>query len=100
MLRHPRINSCRFPTTSWELLHYFIDAVGIERNMPLDLHNGRKRMLVGPNRIDGLLSSGGNAVVMAIAFVRTVRCVIRAFQLGKINVFTWNVLNGRIRRFA
>jgi hypothetical protein len=26
--------------------------------------------------------------------------VIRPFQLGKINVLTWNVLNGRIRRFA
>jgi hypothetical protein len=26
--------------------------------------------------------------------------VIRPFQLGKINVFTRNVLNGRIRRFA
>ena len=26
--------------------------------------------------------------------------MIRAFQLGKINVFTWNVLNGRIRGFA
>jgi hypothetical protein len=26
--------------------------------------------------------------------------VIRPFQLGKINILTWNVLNGPIRRFA
>jgi len=26
--------------------------------------------------------------------------VIRPFQLGEINVLTWNVLNGRIRRLA
>src|SRR6202047_4746032 len=68
--------------------------------MPLDLRNSRKRILVRPRRIDGLLSSSGNAVVIAIAFVRTVGSVLRWFQLGKINILTWNVLNGRIRRFA
>src|SRR5205823_7765108 len=47
-----------------------------------------------------LLSSSRNAVVTAIAFVRTVGSVIRRFQLGKINVLTRNVLNGRICRFA
>jgi hypothetical protein len=26
--------------------------------------------------------------------------VIRPFQFGKLNVLGWNVLNGRIRRFA
>src|SRR6266853_126337 len=83
-----------------ELLGYLIDPVGIERHMPLDLHNGRKRILVRPHRIDGLLSSSGNAVVIAIAFIGTVSCVIRPFQLGKINVLAWNVLSGRIRRFA
>src|SRR5271169_2280266 len=35
-----------------------------------------------------------------MAFIRAVGNVIRPFQLGKINVLTWNVLNGRIRRFA
>src|ERR1700680_629605 len=83
-----------------ELLCYLIDPVGIERNMPLDLHDRRKRILVGPDSVDGLFSSSGNAVVIAIAFVRTVGGVLRWFQLGKINVLTWNVLNGRIRRFA
>jgi hypothetical protein len=83
-----------------ELLRYLIDPVGIERNMPLDLHDSRKRILVRPHCIDGLLSSSGNALVIAIAFIETVGCVIRPFQLGKINVLTWNVLNGRIRRFA
>src|SRR5712692_6722516 len=83
-----------------ELLCYLIDPVGIERNMAPYLHNSRKRILVRPHRIDGLLSSSGNAVVIAIAFIRAVGNVIRPFQLGKINVLTWNVLNGRIRRFA
>src|SRR5882757_2202930 len=68
--------------------------------MTLDLRDCRKRILVGPHRIDGLLSSSRNVVVVAIAFIGTVRSVIRAFQLGKIYVLTWNVLNGRIRRFA
>src|SRR6202790_3754625 len=68
--------------------------------MPLDLHNRRKRILVRPDSVDGLFSSSGNAVVTAIAFVRTVGGVLRWFQLGKINVLTWDVLNGRIRRFA
>src|SRR3984893_9516697 len=68
--------------------------------MPLDLRNSRKRILIRPHGVDGLLSSSGNAVVIAIAFVRTVGSVIRPFQLGEINVLTWNVLNGRIRRFA
>src|ERR1700682_2902177 len=68
--------------------------------MPPDLRNSRKRILVRPHRIDGLLSSSGNAVVTAIAFIRTVGCVIRPFQLGKINVLTRNVLHWRIGRFA
>ena len=83
-----------------ELLCYLIDPVGIERNMAPYLHNSRKRILVRPHRIDGLLSSSGNAVVIAITFIRAVGRVIRPFQLGKINVLTWNVLNGRIRCFA
>src|SRR3981189_1365727 len=68
--------------------------------MPPDLRDSGKRILVRPHRIDGLLSSSGNAVVIAIAFIRAISNVIRPFQLGKINVLTWNVLNGRIRRFA
>ena len=65
-------------SSRWELLCYLIDPVGIERNMPLDLHNSRKRILVRPHRIDGLLSSSGNAVVIAIAFIRTVGSVIQS----------------------
>jgi hypothetical protein len=30
----------------WELLCYFIYPIGIERNMPPNLHNSRKRILV------------------------------------------------------
>src|ERR1700733_5590022 len=82
------------------MVRYFVGPLGIERNMSPDLSNIRKRIIVRPHRIDGLLSSGGNAVVMAIAFVRTIGCVIRPLQLGKINVLTWNVLDGRICRFA
>src|SRR5216683_7968427 len=83
-----------------ELLCYLIHPVGIERNMPLDLHNSRKRILVRPHGIDGLLSSSRNVVVIAIAFIRTVGSVIRTLQLGEINVLAWNVLNERIRRFV
>ena len=86
-------------SSPWELL-YLIDLVGIERNMPSNLHNWTKGILVRPHRVDGLLSSRGNAVVTAIAFVRTVGSVVRSLQLGKINVPTRNVLNGRIRSFA
>jgi len=60
----------------------------------------RERILVGPHRIDGFLSSGGNAVVVAIAFVRTIGDVVCPFQLRKSNILGWNVLNGRVRRFA
>src|SRR5207244_11254860 len=67
--------------------------------MSPDLGDGRKRILVRPHRIDRLLSSSRNAVVAAIAFIRTVGSVIRPFQLRKIHVLTWNVLNGRIVRF-
>src|SRR5437016_3457371 len=67
--------------------------------MSFDLRNGRIRILVRPHRIDGLLSSSGNAVVIAIALVRTVRSVIGPSQLRKIDIFTWNVLNGRVVRF-
>src|ERR1700676_2416541 len=87
-------------SSRWKLLCYLIDPVGIERDMPLDLHNSRERILVRPHRIDRLRSSSRNAVVIAIAFIGTVGCIIRTFQLGKINILTWNVLNGRIRRFA
>ena len=68
--------------------------------MPLDLHNCGKRILVRPDRIYGLLSSSWDTVVIAIAFVRTVGNAIRPFQLRKINILGWNLLNGRIRRFA
>jgi hypothetical protein len=50
---------------------YLIDAIGIEREVPSDLRYGGKRLLVRPHRIDGLLSSGGNAVVIAIACLCT-----------------------------
>src|ERR1700682_5459458 len=48
----------------------------------------------------GLLSARGNAVVTAIPLIRAIGNVIRPFQFGKLNVLGWNVLNGRIRRFA
>src|SRR6266481_792541 len=67
--------------------------------MPPDLCNRRKRILIRPHGIDGLPSSSGNAVVVAIAFIWTVGGVIRPFQLGKIDIFTRNVLNRRIVRF-
>src|SRR5882672_11246682 len=87
-------------SSRWEPLCYFIYPLGIERNMPPNLRNSRKRILVRPHSIDGLLSSGGNAVVIAIAFIRAVGNVVRPFQLGEINILTWNVLNGGILRFA
>src|SRR3981189_3771066 len=67
--------------------------------MPPDLRDSGKRILVRRHRTDGLLSSSGNAVIAAIVFVRAVGNVIRPFQLGKINILSWNILNGRIRRF-
>src|SRR5205823_14827843 len=67
--------------------------------MPLDLRHSRKRILIRPHGIDGLPSSSENAVVIAVAFVRTVGRVICPFQLRKIHVLAWNVLNGRIVRF-
>src|SRR5207248_10129685 len=67
--------------------------------MPPDLRNSRKRILIRPHRIDSLLSSSGNAVVITVAFIRTVGCMIRPLQLAEIHVLTWNVLNGRIVRF-
>ena len=68
--------------------------------MSLDLRNSRVRILVRPHRVDGLLSSNWNAIVISIAFVRTVGSVIRPFQLGEVNMLTRNILNGRIIRFA
>jgi hypothetical protein len=68
--------------------------------MSLYLINSRKRVLVRPRRIHGLLASGRNAVVNAIAFIGAVRNVIRPFQFGEINILSGNVLNGRIRGFA
>src|ERR1700704_1375544 len=88
----PRVSS------RWELLCYFIYPLGIESNMAPNLRDRRKRILVEPHRIDGLLSSGRNGEVIAIAFIRAVGNVIRPLQLGKIDVLGWNVLNGRISR--
>ena len=68
--------------------------------MALDLRNSRIWVLVRPHGIDGPLSSNGNAVVIAIAFIRAVGDVICPFQLGKIDIFRGNVLNGRVVRFA
>jgi hypothetical protein len=51
-----------------EMLCYLIDPVGIERNMPLDLHNSRKWILA-----DGLL----------LAFIGAVGCVIPSGPTGK-----------------
>ena len=82
------------------LLCYLIDPVRIERDVSLDLRNSRIRILIRPYGIDGLLSSCGNAVVTALAFIRTVSCMIRPFQLSKIDIFTWNVLDGRIVGFS
>src|SRR5436309_2934840 len=67
--------------------------------MCLDFLNGGVGVLIRPHGIDGLPSSSENAVVIAVAFVRTVGRVICPFQLRKIHVLAWNVLNGRIVRF-
>jgi hypothetical protein len=82
------------------LLYYLIDAIGIERDVPSDLLYGRKWLLVRPHRIDGLLSSSRNTVVTAVAFIRTVSCMIRLLQLGKIHVLAWNIFHRWIVRFA
>src|SRR5436190_8212564 len=68
--------------------------------MSFDLRNCGKWILVRPHGIDGLPSSSGNAVVIAVPFIGTVGSVIRPFQLGEINMLTRNILNGRIIRFA
>ena len=65
-----------------------------------DLRNCGKWILIRPHGIDGLLSSSGNTVVTAVAFIRTVRRVICRFQLGKIDVLAWNIFHWRIGRFA
>src|SRR5438876_11552837 len=67
--------------------------------MSLDLRNSGIWVLVGPQRVDRLLSSNWNAVVTAITFIRAVGGVICPFQLRKIDIFTRNVLDGRIVRF-
>src|SRR5438105_1426464 len=81
------------------LLCDLVDPLGIERDVSFDLRNSRIRVLIRPHRMNGLLSSSGNAVVIAIAFIRTVGNVIGPFQLSKIDIFTGNVLNGRIVGF-
>jgi hypothetical protein len=45
-------------------------------------------------------SSYDHTALIAIAFVRAVGDVIRPLQLREINILPWNVLNGRIHRFA
>src|SRR5438034_7966526 len=68
--------------------------------MSFDLRNCGKWILIRPHGIDGLFSSSGNAVVIAVPFIGTVGSVIRPFQLSKLDIFTWNVLDGRIVGFA
>src|SRR5207237_9701832 len=46
-------------------LRYFVDSVGIERDVLLDLRNIWIRVLIRPHRIDRFLSSSRNAVVIA-----------------------------------
>ena len=83
-----------------KLFRDFIDSVGIERDVFFDPRNSRIRVLVRPHGIDGLLSTSRNTVVTAIAFIWAVGGVIGPFQLGKIDIFPGNVLNGWIVRFA
>src|SRR4029077_16320173 len=78
----------------------FIGSLVVERDVSFDLRNSGIRILIRPYRIAGLLSSSGNAVVTAIAFVRAVGGVICPFQLRKIDIFTRNVLNRWIVRCA
>ena len=69
------------------MLRDFIDSVEVEGYVSLDLRNSRIRVLIRPRRIDGLLSTTRNTVVIAIVFIRAVGGVIGPFQLGKIDVF-------------
>src|SRR4029077_3465343 len=85
----PRHRKSRIALPShWQLLCYLIDAIGIERDVPFDLLYRRKWLLVRPHHIDGLLSSGRDAVVTAVAFIRTVGSVIRPFQLVGVRKLT------------
>lgn len=68
------------------MLCYLVDPVGIERNMPPDLRNSRKRILIRPHAIDRLPSSSGNAVVIAIAFPRVAMIVSIVETCRRLNI--------------
>src|SRR5580658_4708373 len=66
----PQANRCP-PRSCLGTLHR-IDPISIESQVTLDRLDGRVGLLVGPHRIHGLRPARENAVVGAIALVRTV----------------------------
>ena len=73
-----------------------IDPRGIKRQVALDVGDCLIRVFVGPNGIFRFRSANGNALIRAIAFVRTIGVMRGPNEQRHVGIFAWQVVDGRI----
>src|SRR6266852_3980694 len=76
-----------------------VDPVRVKRQVFPDCRYGDMRSFVAPDGVDRTFSAGGNAVIGAVALVRTIRLVRCPLQLRHIDVLARDVLHRGIGRF-
>src|ERR1700733_13682547 len=74
-----------------------VDPLWVKRQVLRDFRYGGIGSLVAPDRVDRAFSAGRNAVIGAVALVRTIRLMWGPLQFGHIDVFARDVLHWRIR---
>src|ERR1700733_2937979 len=74
---------------------YLVDAVRVESDVALDLHDRIERGLIRPHSIDGTIPARGNAVVGRVALVGAIRRVFAASERRHVDVAAGDILNGR-----
>jgi hypothetical protein len=76
-----------------------VDAIGVEDQMAVDGRHCRVGRLIRPNGIGRTLATERNTEISAVAFIRTVRGVLRPLKEGHIDVLARDIENRRIARF-
>src|SRR4051794_39505898 len=81
----------------WALRLDRIDAIGIEGDVVLDLGDRSIGSFVGPHRVHRPVPAAGNAVVRAVALVRTVGRMLRSLQQGHVDILAGDIVDRRVR---
>src|SRR5580693_1781768 len=77
-----------------------VDAIGIEGQMAVDGRHCRVGRLIRPDGVGRTLAAERNTEISAVAFIRTVRGVLRPLKEGYVDVLARDIEDRRVARFS